>query len=92
MKYIGLVIFALIVAVGCSKNSTPKAPLISPDVMAGEKVVNEKCGKCHGLKKVDDFTALEWEPIMHNMAKKARLDSVQKAQAMSYVKFYAKQS
>ena len=90
MKFIGLILIALIIAVGCSKNSIPAAPKPSADVLAGEIVVNEKCGRCHGLKKVDDFTAEEWEPIMHSMAKKARLDSLQKAQAMAYVKFYAK--
>ncbi len=62
----------------------------SPESIAGEKIYEAKCGRCHGLKKVDDWTAEEWVPIMKSMAPKSRLDSTEKANVTIYVQSHAK--
>jgi len=65
-------------------------PKNSAEALAGAKTYEAKCGRCHGLKKVDDFTAQEWVPIMNSMAPKARLDSTEKAHVLLYVQSNAK--
>ncbi|MCP9750495.1 hypothetical protein [Ferruginibacter sp. HRS2-29] len=65
-------------------------PKNSTEALAGAKTYEAKCGRCHGLKKVDDFTAQEWVPIMNSMAPKARLDSTEKAHVLLYVQSNAK--
>ena len=64
----------------------------SPEVTAGKEIYTTKCARCHGAKKVDDFTAAEWVPILDRMAPKARLDAAEKANVAAYVNFYAKAS
>ncbi len=56
----------------------------------GKKIYETRCGRCHGLKKVDDYTVSSWVGIMDRMAPKARLDETEKSQALAYVQFYAK--
>lgn len=64
----------------------------SPEVTAGKEIYTTKCSRCHGAKKVDDFTLQQWIPIMDRMAPKARLDATEKANVTAYVNFYAKAS
>ncbi|MEP6711830.1 MAG: hypothetical protein ABJA37_05430 [Ferruginibacter sp.] len=56
----------------------------------GHDIYTAKCGRCHGLKKVDDYTTTQWAPIMERMAIKARLDSTEKANVIAYVQLAAK--
>lgn len=65
-------------------------PKLSAESIAGNKTFDAKCGRCHGLKKVDDFTAQEWIPIVDRMAPKSRLDSTEKANVLKYVQTHAK--
>ncbi|MDB5203249.1 MAG: hypothetical protein JWQ27_2658 [Ferruginibacter sp.] len=60
------------------------------EIAAGMETYTAKCGRCHGLKKVDDFTKEQWIPIMNRMAVKARLDSTEKANVVAYVQSHAK--
>ena len=62
----------------------------SPEVTAGKGIYTTKCSRCHGAKKVDDYTVQQWIPIMDRMAPKARLDAGEKANVTAYVNFYAK--
>ncbi len=62
------------------------------EVVAGKEIYTTKCGRCHGVKKVEDWTVQEWVPIMDRMAPKARLDAAEKAHVTAYVNFYAKSS
>lgn len=77
------------------EETKPVSPMIvnpkdSPEALAGSKTYNAKCGRCHELKKVDDFTAKEWVPILNSMAPKSRLDSTEKANVLLYVQTHAK--
>jgi len=60
-------------------------------VIAGQEIYNAKCGRCHGLKKVEDYTAGRWVGIMEIMAPKSGLNEAEKANILAYVQFYAKQ-
>ena len=64
-------------------------PAKSPE-MLGQSTYNGKCGRCHGLKPVGDYTADRWVGIMESMAPKARLDDTEKQNVLAYVKANAK--
>lgn len=59
-------------------------------IVDGMNTYNAKCGKCHGLKVVQDYTADRWISIMQVMAPKARLSDVEKENVLLYVKTNAK--
>lgn len=69
------------------------APIVvteSSASIAGHLTYDAKCGRCHGLKNVSDYTAKQWEPIIGRMAPRARLDSTEKINVLAYVSFNAK--
>lgn len=66
------------------------AKMESAEVTAGKGIYTTKCARCHGAKKVDDYTVQQWIPILESMAPKARLDATEKANVTAYVNFYAK--
>ena len=62
----------------------------SPQVTAGKEIYTTRCARCHGAKKVDDYTVQQWIPIMDRMAPKAKLTDIEKSNVTAYVNFYAK--
>jgi len=56
----------------------------------GKEIYESKCGSCHDLKKPNEYTFIEWNPIMNRMAKKADLDYLQKQNVLGYLKDNAK--
>jgi len=68
------------------KENTAEAEAIA----AGQTVYKAKCGTCHGLKAVADFTAERWVSIMTVMAPNARLSDTEKENVNAYVKANAK--
>ena len=65
---------------------------LSTEKMAllGHATYTAKCARCHELKKVDDFTAADWDPILASMAPKAGLTEKETANVLAYVKANAK--
>ena len=59
--------------------------------MAGQSTYNAKCGRCHGLKVVQDYTKDRWISVMQVMAPKANLSETEKANVLAYVTANAKQ-
>jgi len=57
---------------------------------AGKAVYNTRCGTCHELNPVENFTAQRWEGILKNMIPKARLNETDAAHVTAYVKANAK--
>ncbi|MFZ1528798.1 MAG: cytochrome c [Ferruginibacter sp.] len=105
MKKLSIVLMAGLVFAACSKKNTPagtatstvaatpavaEAPKPSKEAAAGMETYNAKCGRCHALKKVENWTASEWVPILDDMASKAKLDATEKANVLAYVQFNAK--
>ena len=54
-------------------------------VKNGYVLYSSNCGKCHGLKNVTDYSREEWDKILPNMAKKARLEPTQEATIDEYI-------
>lgn len=104
MKKFSIILIAGLIVAACSKKNTPAgtatstvasapsadAPKPSKEAAAGMETYNAKCGRCHELKKVDNYTASQWVPIVDDMAVKAQLDAAEKANVLAYVQFYAK--
>ena len=58
--------------------------------IAGQAIFNAKCGRCHGLKVVSDYTVDRWISVMQVMAMKANLTETEKENVLAYVKANAK--
>jgi cytochrome c len=98
-----LAAIALLLFISCAKKAVPvttiseksnteiKTPAVDNVAIAsGQQIYNNKCGRCHGLKRTEDYTAERWVGIMHDMAFRARLDSVEKSNVLAYVQANAK--
>ncbi len=62
----------------------------SEEVVTGKNVFEAKCGRCHGLKEPQTYTAERWVKIVDWMAPKANLNATEKTNVLAYVNFYAK--
>jgi mono/diheme cytochrome c family protein len=58
--------------------------------IAGQSTYNQKCGACHGLKIVSDYTVDRWISVMQVMAMKAHLSDTEKENVLAFVKANAK--
>ncbi len=68
--------------------ATPTPPVVNNNtvaIAAGKETYTAKCGRCHGLKPVANWTADEWVGIMDKMAPKARLTDEEKKNTVAYV-------
>jgi nitrate/TMAO reductase-like tetraheme cytochrome c subunit len=87
----------LVTLVSCSKetvSAVTETSIISPieynEVEAANLYTNN-CGSCHALQAREKYTVKQWERIVPDMAKKAKLDSNQEAMILKYVLASAKQ-
>lgn len=54
-------------------------------VSQGRLVYTNRCGRCHGRKAVQKYTAQEWKPVLTIMIRKARLNAEDSANVTAYV-------
>jgi mono/diheme cytochrome c family protein len=54
-------------------------------ITQGKTVYINRCGRCHGLKRVENFTATRWDGILKIMIPKARLNETEAQQVTAYV-------
>lgn len=57
---------------------------------AGQATYNAKCGSCHGLKVVSDYTAARWASIMAVENTRANLSQTERTNVLAYVTANAK--
>jgi len=57
---------------------------------AGQATYNVKCGTCHGLKVVSDYTAARWASIMAVENTRANLSQTERTNVLAYVTANAK--
>jgi cytochrome c5 len=57
---------------------------------AGKNIYISKCGRCHALKAITDYSKQQWIPIMDRMAEKAKLSDTEKTEVLVYVQANAK--
>ncbi len=74
---------------GAKVPAAPPATVKAPEVQ-GQSTYNAKCGKCHGLKVVNDYTADRWASIMAVMGPKAQLNDAETTNVLAYVRANAK--
>jgi mono/diheme cytochrome c family protein len=55
-------------------------------VSSGRYVYQSKCGSCHGLKNIADYTASQWSGILQVMIPKAKLDDPETQQLVAFIK------
>ncbi|HMX80550.1 MAG TPA: cytochrome c [Ferruginibacter sp.] len=71
---------------GTSREKSPEEQA----AIAGQATFNAKCGKCHGLKPAQDYTAVRWANILAVMAPKANLTETERNNVYAYVSANAK--
>jgi len=57
---------------------------------AGQTVYTNRCGRCHGLKRTDNYTSQQWENILKTMAPRAKLNDVETRQVTDYLMEHSK--
>lgn len=101
LKYAVMVFLIILIAcnrkampVITSRTTEPTLPVkpvsdINPDIETGKVIFTNRCGKCHGLPKPDDYTAKRWEGILSYMIPKAWLNNEQGVHVAAYLKVNA---
>ena len=84
-------VIVLIGLVSCSKETVSavnETSANSPVEYNEAEVANlytNRCSTCHALQAREKYTAKQWERIVPDMAKKAKLDATQEAMILKYV-------
>lgn len=68
-----------------AEKETPKAVVLTPELIEGKALLESKCVRCHKLYEPKKYSQEEWKPILEKMQKKARLDDVQIASISNYI-------
>ena len=72
-------------------NTETKTSASNQDLaFAGSTIYTNRCGRCHGLKKTENYTSQQWENILKTMIPKARLNDEEAKQVTAYVMDHAK--
>ncbi len=96
MKFKALIFMGTLALVSCSpktttvdtKEETLKFP--NATVEEGFNLSAQHCARCHKLKTVDDYSREQWDNILPNMAKKAKLTPEQEATINEYINWELK--
>ena len=88
-------IIGLLVACSSSKNAVAESKTetvteivvveMTPELVAGKTIFDNKCGKCHDLPKPSRYSKERWVPIMNSMANKSRLSDDDRDLVYNYV-------
>lgn len=74
-----------------SNKTNTETKITNPEVAsAGQTVYSNRCGRCHGLKKTEKYTAQQWENILKSMIPKAKLNDDEAREVTAYVLEHAK--
>jgi len=73
-----------------NKTNTETKISNSESTSTGQTVYTNRCGRCHGLKKTENYTAQQWDNILRSMIPKAKLNDYEARQVTAYVMANAK--
>jgi len=74
-----------------SNKTNNETKAVNPEVAsAGQTVYTNRCGRCHGLKKTENYTVQQWDNILKSMIPKAKLNDDEAKQVAAYVMEHAK--
>ncbi|WP_121352724.1 hypothetical protein [Flavisolibacter nicotianae] len=96
MKKCLLLLIPVLLVLACSRKTVPASRTKANEnipprtynasaVAQGRVVYTNRCGRCHGLKPVQKYSAQEWEPILTVMIRKARLQAADSVNVSAYV-------
>jgi len=80
-----------LLAVSCSEKTTEVVTEVAEVTMPtielkqGKSIYENKCHRCHKLKTIDNYSAVQWANILPDMSKKAKLPAADEALVKSYV-------
>jgi hypothetical protein len=57
---------------------------------AGQTIYINRCGRCHSLKPVQNYTAQQWDNILKSMIPKAKLNEDESKQVTAFIMEHAK--
>lgn len=91
MNFKALIFIGGLTLVSCSpktttvdtKEETIKFP--NATVEEGFNLQAQHCARCHKLKTVDNYSREQWDKILPNMARKAKLTAEQEATVNEYI-------
>jgi cytochrome c5 len=69
-----------------SKKSTVSAEVMS----AGQNLYSSRCGRCHYMKTVQDYSPHQWDNFLKRMIPKAKLNKEEAEEVTAYVMEHAK--
>lgn len=66
---------------------TPEVKTIelTPELLAGRKLYENNCAKCHKLFSPTKLSQEDWKPVLVRMQKKARLEDAQMVEISNYI-------
>lgn len=91
MKFLTILFAAMLVLLACNPKAVEaideggSAEMPKSDIGEGKVVYLQKCGRCHELKTVEDYSADRWGEILPKMALKAKLTDEQYRQVEAYI-------
>lgn len=91
MKKISFIIALGALMVACSPKTAEVAETVetlnfpNETVSTGYALYGSDCAKCHKAKEVKKYTREQWDKILPNMAKKAKLEGDQEATIDAYI-------
>ena len=72
-------------------NTETKTSVSNPELAsAGQTIYTNRCGRCHGLKKTENYTSPQWDNILKTMIPKARLNEQETKEVTAYVMEHSK--
>lgn len=91
-KIFSLVLMSALV-VACSPKTTESVShktetstkTLSTEALQGKELYANKCGTCHKLEPIHEFSEEKWRKIIPPMAKKAKIDANQENLILTYV-------
>lgn len=96
MKKMLLIFGVAATVIACSEKTAPTAvqadpepdaPAMTADAEQGKDIFETSCTKCHGAKKIDNYSQEQWGNILPKMAVKAKLDASQTALVDAYIQW-----
>jgi cytochrome c5 len=74
-----------------SNKTNAETKVANPEVAsAGQTVYTNRCGRCHGLKKTENYTTQQWDNILKSMIPKAKLNDDESKQVTAFIMEHAK--
>ncbi len=62
-----------------------KSKYSTAQINKGKDIYNNSCGKCHDLKKPEEFTFKQWKHILPEMCEKSKLSADETALVKAWV-------